>query len=136
VQILLGHSNIATTTICTHLTEPTRTSLKSLLDTLMADLVIEVADVFRRFADDYLRAIADILACRIQALGGHLWPCDHCRHEVFSYHRSCRIRACPKCHTNQTKDWLADRQAEMLPVPYFHVTVTVPAELQPRDMPC
>jgi Putative transposase/Transposase zinc-binding domain len=105
-------------------------------------VVIEVADVFRRFADDYLRAhgaamppshrraIADILACRTQALGGHLWRCDHCAHEVFSYH-SCKNRACPKCHTNQTKDWLADRQAEMLPVAYFHVTITVPAELRP-----
>jgi hypothetical protein len=104
--------------------------------------VIEVADVFRRFADDYLsahgaamppshrRAIADILACRTQALGGRLWCCDQCSHEVFSYH-SCKNRLCPKCHTNQTKDWLAGRQAEMLPVPYFHVTITVPAELRP-----
>jgi Putative transposase/Transposase zinc-binding domain len=103
--------------------------------------VIEVADVFRRFADDYLsahgaamppshrRAIADILACRTRALGGHLWRCDQCSNEVFSYH-SCKNRSCPKCHTNQTKDWLANRQAEMLPVPYFHVTITVPAELR------
>ena len=60
--------------------------------------MIEVADVFRHFADAYLaahgaamlpshrRAIADILACRTAALGGHLWQCDHCAHEVFSYH--------------------------------------------------
>jgi hypothetical protein len=60
--------------------------------------VIEVADVFRRFADGYLsahgaampawhrRAIADILACRTEALGGHLWRCDRCSHEVFAYH--------------------------------------------------
>jgi Transposase zinc-binding domain/Putative transposase len=75
------------------------------------------------------RAIADILACRTRALGGHLWRCDQCSHEVFSYH-SCKDRSCPKCHTNQTKDWLANRQAEMLPVPYFHVTITVPAELR------
>lgn len=103
--------------------------------------MIEVADVFRRFADDYRsahgatmppshrRAIADILACRTQALGGHLWCCDQCSHEVFAYH-SCKNRSCPKCHTNQTKDWLAKRQAEMLPVPYFHVTITVPAPLR------
>ena len=60
--------------------------------------MIEVADVFRRFADNYLsahgasiplshqRAIADILACRTEALGGHLWHCDECAAEVFSYH--------------------------------------------------
>lgn len=103
--------------------------------------MIEIADVFRQFAVDYLtahgatmlpshhRAIADILACRTEALGGQLWRCDHCRHEVFSY-RSCGNRACPKCHTDQTKNWLARRQAEMLPTNYFHVTITVPSELR------
>jgi len=103
--------------------------------------VIELADVFRRFADDYLaahgaamppshrRAIADILACRTDALGGHLWRCDQCRHEVFSYH-SCKNRSCPKCHTRQTRDWLEARKAEMLPCAYFHVTITVPEELR------
>ena len=103
--------------------------------------MIEVADVFRRFADDYLsdhgaamppshrRAIADVLACRTPALGGQLWRCDQCSHEVFSYH-SCKNRSCPKCHANQTKNWLQAREAEMLPTDYFHVTVTVPEELR------
>lgn len=103
--------------------------------------MIEVADVFRRFADGYLsaygaampawhrRAITDILACRTEALGGHLWRCDQCSHEVFSYH-SCKNRSCPKCHTRQTSDWLAARQAELLATDYFHVTVTVPQELR------
>jgi hypothetical protein len=103
--------------------------------------MIEVADVFRRFAADYLsahgasmlpshrRAIDDILACRTAALGGQVWRCEQCDTEVFSYH-SCGNRSCPKCHTAQTQEWLACRQAEMLPVPYFHVTVTVPAELR------
>jgi len=103
--------------------------------------VIEIADVFRRFADSYLlahgaampashrRAIADIMACRTQVLGGHLWRCNQCSHEVFSYH-SCKNRSCPKCHTKQTKDWLEARKAEMLPTDYFHVTVTVPEELR------
>jgi hypothetical protein len=49
---------------------------------------------------------------------------------VFSYH-SCRSRACPKCHSEQTQEWLEARRAEMLPCAYFHVTVTVPAELRP-----
>ena len=55
--------------------------------------------------------------------------CEACNSEVFSYH-SCGNRSCPKCHTAQTQEWLERRQAEMLPVPDFHITVTVPAELR------
>lgn len=103
--------------------------------------MIEIADVFRRFAGDYLsahgasmppshrRAIADILACRTEALGGRIWRCDNCSAEIFSYH-SCKNRSCPKCHGPQTERWLETRKAEMLPCPYFHVTVTVPEELR------
>jgi hypothetical protein len=103
--------------------------------------VITLADVFRRFADDYLsahagvllpshsRAIADILACRTERLGGHLWRCNRCSAEVYSYH-SCKNRSCPTCHSDQTRRWLQARQAELLPCPYFHVTVTVPQELR------
>ena len=103
--------------------------------------MVELADVFRRFADGYLsaygatmpswhrRAIEDIMACRTQALGGQVWRCDACEQEVFSYH-SCRNRACPKCHAEQTQEWLEARRAEMLPCDYFHVTVTVPSELR------
>src|SRR5690349_3255414 len=103
--------------------------------------MIEVAAVFRRFAADYLaahgasmppshrRAITDILDCRTAALGGQVWRCEACNSEVFSYH-SCGNRSCPKCHTAQTQEWLERRQAEILPVPYFHITVTVPAELR------
>ena len=90
--------------------------------------MIEVADVFRRFAADYLsahgasmlpshrRAIEDILECRTAALGGQVWRCEQCDTKVFSYH-SCGNRSCPKCHTAQTQVWLERRQAEMLPVP-------------------
>ncbi len=103
--------------------------------------MIEVADVFRRFATDYLsahgasmlpshrRAIEDVLNCRTAALGGQVWRCEACATEMFSYH-SCGNRNGPKCHTAQTQEWLERRQAEMLPVPYFHITVTVPAELR------
>jgi hypothetical protein len=103
--------------------------------------VVALADVFRRFADDYLsrhgasvlpshrRAIADILACRTHALGGHLWRCNHCSNEVYSYH-SCKNRSCPRCHKDQTERWIAAREVELLACPYFHVTVTVPAELR------
>jgi len=75
------------------------------------------------------RAIADIMACRTEALGGHLWRCDACSAEVYSYH-SCKNRSCPKCHTDQTERWLEARKLEMLPCHYFHVTITVPKELR------
>ena len=103
--------------------------------------MVALADVFRRFADDYLsrhgasvlpshrRAIADILACRTHALGGHLWRCNHCSSEVYSYH-SCKNRSCPRCHKDQTERWIAAREVELLACPYFHVTVTVPAQLR------
>ena len=96
----------------------------------------EVADVFRRFGDSYLavhgaamlpshrRAVADIIACRTEALGGQQWCCNHCGTLLHVFH-SCRNRACPKCHAEQTQAWLEQRREEMLPVPHFHVTVTV-----------
>src|ERR1700692_1253863 len=75
------------------------------------------------------RAIDDILDCRTAALGGQVWRCETCNTEVFSFH-SCGHRSCPKCHTARTQEWREHRQPEMLPVPYFHITVTVPAELR------
>jgi hypothetical protein len=99
----------------------------------------DVADVFRRFGSRYLeahgaamlpshrRALADIVACRTEALGGQQWCCNGCGTLLHVFH-SCRNRACPKCHGEQTQAWLERRQAEMLPVPYFHVTV--PEELR------
>ena len=103
--------------------------------------MIEVAEVFRRFAADYLaahgasmlpshrRAIEDILACRTAALGGQVWRCEAVQHRdvLLPFLRQSQL---PKCHTTQTQEWLERRQAEMLPVPYFHITVTVPAELR------
>src|SRR6476646_597055 len=101
----------------------------------------EVADAFRRFAGSYVaahgaamlpshrRAIADIIACRTEALGGQQWCCNHCGTLLHVFH-SCRNRACPKCHAEQTQAWLEQRREEMLPVPYFHVTVTVPKQLR------
>src|SRR5262245_3365107 len=77
----------------------------------------------------HTRAIADILACRTEALGGHRWRCTQCGVEVHSYH-SCKNRSCPTCHRDETERWLAARKTELLPCPYFHVTVTVPADLR------
>ena len=103
--------------------------------------MVDLADVCRRFADEHVarhgarmlpshrRAIADIVACRSATLGGHLWRCEACSAEIYAYH-SCGNRSCPRCHRKQTERWLAARTAELLDAPYFHITVTVPAELR------
>jgi hypothetical protein len=100
----------------------------------------EVADVFRcygpadqeRFGADLLpshrRAMDDISHCRTEALGGHLVPCDHGGQEHDAYH-SCRNRSGPKCHHHDTEVWLAERRQELLPVPDFHVVLTLPQAL-------
>ena len=102
---------------------------------------IEVADVFRQFGPSYIetfgtrmppshrRAIEDIAACRTKAMGGHLYQCEDCGERFHVYH-GCRNRACPACHTHQTALWLEARTTELLPCPYYHVCVTVPAELR------
>ncbi len=69
--------------------------------------------------------MAAIETCRTAALGGHSEACDGCGLVRVAYN-SCRNRHCPKCQGLARADWLADRQAELLPVPYFHVVFTVP----------
>ena len=66
--------------------------------------------------------------CRTAALGGHVERCEACAHLRISYN-SCRNRHCPKCQAAAAKEWLADRQAELLPVPYYHVVFTMPAPI-------
>jgi hypothetical protein len=66
--------------------------------------------------------------CRTAALGGHVECCEACAHLRISYN-SCRNRHCPKCQAAAAKQWLADRQAELLPVPYFHVVFTLPGPI-------
>ena len=68
--------------------------------------------------------------CRTAALGGHVARCENgaCAHTVISYN-SCRNRSCPKCQGAAARDWLAEREAELLPVPYFHVVYTLPAPI-------
>src|SRR5436190_158552 len=70
--------------------------------------------------------MAAIEACRTAALGGHVERCDRCGETRVAYN-SCRNRHCPKCQGLARLQWLADRRAELLPVPYFHVVFTVPA---------
>lgn len=76
------------------------------------------------------RVVADLLACRTAQLGGHLYVCDRCGHEVPVYD-SCRNRHCMKCQSLRQAKWVGERMQYVLPVPYFHVVLTVPCELQP-----
>ena len=99
---------------------------------------LEVADIFRRhgeaFRQEYAghlgyverRIMGAITACRTAMLGGHVEQCDDCGAARIAYN-SCRNRHCPKCQGPARAQWLADRQGELLPVPYFHVVFTLPA---------
>ena len=99
---------------------------------------LEVADIFRRHGEAFRQAHAGhlggverrimgaITACRTAVLGGHVEQCDDCGAIRIAYN-SCRNRHCPKCQGLARAQWLADRQAELLPVPYFHVVFTLPA---------
>jgi hypothetical protein len=101
---------------------------------------IELADVFRLgFASycaqqtaqpDHYKVANAILTCHTAALGGHVYRCESCDHEVISYN-SCRNRHCPSCQAGARAVWVEARIAEVLPVPYFHVVFTVPASLNP-----
>ncbi len=104
----------------------------------MSRPALEVADIFRDHGPAWRRANAGhvslgqmkvmsaIERCRTAALGGHVARCEECAHEHIAYN-SCRNRHCPKCQGGAARDWLAAREAELLPVPYYHVVFTLPA---------
>lgn len=106
----------------------------------MARPHLEVADIFRdhgpawRAANaghlslDQLKVMSAIERCRTAALGGHVARCADCEHTTIAYN-SCRNRHCPKCQGAAARDWLADREAELLPVGYFHVVFTLPGQI-------
>ena len=75
-----------------------------------------------------LRVMSAIEACRTAALGGHVMRCGDCGHIDIAYN-SCRNRHCPKCQASAAYDWLQARRAELLPVPYYHVVFTLPAQI-------
>jgi len=77
---------------------------------------------------DQLKVMSAIENCRTAALGGHVLRCEKCSHTLIAYN-SCRNRHCPKCQGASAKQWLADREAELLPVPYFHAVFTLPARI-------
>ena len=75
-----------------------------------------------------LKVMSAIETCRTAALGGHVERCEDCAHERIAYN-SCRNRHCPKCQAAAARQWLEDREAELLPVPYYHVVFTLPAAI-------
>ena len=101
---------------------------------------LEVADIFRnhgaawRSANaghvslDQLKVMSAIERCRTVALGGHVARCENCAQTVIAYN-SCRNRHCPKCQGAAAKEWLAEREAELLPVGYFHLVFTLPGPI-------
>ena len=101
---------------------------------------IEVADIFRSAGPTYravhaghvslhqLKIMSAIEHCRTAALGGHVEACTDCGHWRIAYN-SCRNRHCPRCQGAAARTWLAEREADLLPVGYFHVVFTLPAEV-------
>ena len=106
----------------------------------MSRPALEVADIFRDHGSawrqanaghvslEQLKVMSAIESCRTAALGGHVARCQDCGYTAIAYN-SCRNRHCPKCQGAAAKEWLAQREAELLPVPYFHVVFTLPAAI-------
>ena len=106
----------------------------------MSRPALELADIFRAHGPawreanaghvslEQLKVMSAIESCRTAALGGHVLRCEKCEHIQIAYN-SCRNRHCPKCQGAAAQEWLAEREAELLPVPYFHVVFTLPAQI-------
>ena len=106
----------------------------------MSRPALEVADILRdhgaawrrtnvgHVSLDQMKVMSAIERCRTAALGGHVARCEGCAHTVIAYN-SCRNRHCPKCQGTAAREWLAAREADLLPVPYFHVVFTLPAAI-------
>jgi len=101
---------------------------------------LEVADIFRAHGPAWrrdnaghvslgqLKVMSAIETCRTDALGGHVAACTKCGHSHIAYN-SCKNRHCPKCQGPAARDWMTARAADLLPVEYFHVVFTLPAEI-------
>src|SRR6202165_387898 len=104
----------------------------------MARPALEGADVFRDHGAAWrhanrghvsllqLKVMSAIESCRTAALGGHVARCEDCAHTTIAYN-SCRNRHCPKCQGAAAREWMAAREVELLPIPYFHVVFTLPS---------
>src|SRR5277367_4095887 len=106
----------------------------------MARPALEVADIFRDHGAAWrhanrghvsllqLKVMSAIENCRTAALGGHVARCQDCAHTTIAYN-SRRNRHCPKCQAAAAREWMAAREAELLPIPYFHVVFTLPSAI-------
>ena len=106
----------------------------------MSRPAVEVADIFRdhgaawrdanagHLSRGQLKVMSAIETCRTATLGGHVARCETCAHTVVAYN-SCRDRHCPKCQAAAAREWLQAREAELLPVPYFHLVFTLPGPI-------
>ncbi len=106
----------------------------------MSRQALEVADIFRARGEiwrqahrghislDQLKVMSAIETCRSAALGGHVLRCSSCEHQQIAYN-SCRNRHCPRCQGSAAHRWLEARQADLLPVEYYHLVFTLPAPI-------
>jgi hypothetical protein len=106
----------------------------------LARPALEVADIFRdhgaawrasqagHVSLDQLKVMSAIERCRTAALGGHVLACEDCK-EIHIAYNSCRNRHCPKCQGAAAREWLAEREAELLPIVYFHLVFTLPGPI-------
>ncbi|MFH1348634.1 MAG: transposase zinc-binding domain-containing protein, partial [Patescibacteria group bacterium] len=103
--------------------------------------MVELADIFRihglqyrvkfkgRMLSNHLKAMQAIEECRTEALGGHVYFCEKCGENHYSYH-SCKNRHCPKCQNDNANEWLQKQQELLLPVTHFMNTFTLPDSLR------
>lgn len=101
---------------------------------------LELADIFRHHGEAFRqqyplsiqqqRVMRAVEVCRTAVLGGHVEQCGQCGFQQISYN-SCRNRHCPKCQAGARDRWVAARQADLLPIPYFHVVFTLPHQFAP-----
>ena len=158
IQVLLGHAKLETTALYTRVAVNTIRDVTSPWsgwastsqadrrrpdERRMARPRLEVADIFRAHGAAWrkanaghvslaqLKVLSAIETCRTSALGGHVERCEDCAHERVAYN-SCRNRHCPKCQGAAARQWLAEREAELLPVAYYHVVFTLPAAIGSR----
>src|SRR6202040_3463243 len=104
---------------------------------LKKGLTQETVDIFRghgpawreanadHISRDQMKVMTTIGPCRPAGLGGHVARCEGCAHTIIAYN-SCRNRHCPKCQGAAAREWLEEREDELLPAPYFHVVYTLP----------
>jgi hypothetical protein len=104
--------------------------------------MLELADIFREYGPAYrakygdrllpshIKAMEDIIGCRTDAMGGHVYSCDACNESLYAYH-SCGNRHCPKCGDDRADEWRDKQMQKLLPVTYFLVTCTLPHTLNP-----